>query len=365
MIRVAICTPDLATGDAVSNDVIGMHDALTDNSYEVRIFAANAYVSRNQVYSPEHVRFFLRNSDDILIYHHSVGWHVGINILRELKCRKVVKYHNVTPAEFFAGIAENYCVACEAGRRQLRDITRVKADLYLADSEYNMNELLEMGARGINCLVLPPFHHIDRLQQIEADVNVINRYDDGKTNILMVGRVVPNKGYSDLIDIFNIYHREYNKESRLLIVGKEDPGLISYSRSLRYKVRELKLESSVLFEGEVSDRALKAYYRVADVFMITSMHEGFCVPLVEAMSMKIPIVAYGSTAIPGTVGKVGFVWDEQAPELMAASVNKIVREKRVRVALGEMGWRRYQHMFTNDQIKEGLLRAFRSTHLID
>ena len=365
MIRIAICTPDLAPGDAVSNDVIGMYHALTDRRYEARIFAENTYINRPQVHRPEHIKDFLQNSEDILIYHHSVGWDIGINLLRELKCRKVIKYHNVTPPTFFEGLAENYVTACKSGRKQLRDITRIKADIYLADSEYNMDELFEVGSRRIHCVVVPPFHHIDRLQQLEIDKDVINQYDDGKTNVLMVGRIVPNKNHLALIDVFNVYHREYNRNSRLLIVGKEDSGLISYNMSLYSKVRELNLENNILFLGEVSDAALKAYYLVADVFMITSMHEGFCVPLIEAMSMKIPIVAYASSAIPDTVGKVGLVWDEYDPELMAASVDKIVRNERVRISLGEMGWRRYQNMFTNDRIKERFFEALRNSHLIN
>jgi len=93
----------------------------------------------------------------------------------------------------------------------------------------------------------------------------------------------------------------------------------------------------VVFTGKVSEAALKAYYLLAHVFVITSHHEGFCVPLIEAMSMKIPIVAYGKTAIPETVGKVGLVWEECDPQLIAASINKIAQEESLRLTLGEMG----------------------------
>lgn len=362
--HIAICTPDLAPGDAVSNDVIGMYHALIDSGYKVKIFSENTNIIMPDIYNFKHIKDFLRNSKDMIIYHYSIGWDNGIKILKNLKCLKVIKYHNVTPPEFFKGIAENYIAACQSGRRQMKDIVGIKAKLYLADSEYNMNEILEEGGGSVRCMVVPPFHHIARLQQLEADINVINRFNDGKTNILTVGRVVPNKGHKALIDTFNIYRREYNKNSRLLIVGIEDPGLISYTMSLHSKLRELNLQNNVVFAGRVTDEALKAYYLAADVFMTTSMHEGFCVPLIEAMSMKIPIVAYASSAIPGTVGKVGLVWDEHDPELLAASVDRIVRDEEVRQSLGEMGRRRYQTTFTNEKIKQNLLEAFESSGLI-
>jgi len=361
--HIAICTPDLATGDAVGNDVIGMYHALLDSGYKVKIFSENTNIIMPDIYNFKDIKGFLQNSKDMIIYHYSIGWDNGINILKNLKCLKVIKYHNVTPPEFFVGIAENYAAACQSGRDQMKDIMRIKVDLYLATSEYNMNDILEE-SRSVRCIIVPPFHHIARLQQLEADINVINRFNDGKTNILTVGRVVPNKGHKALIDTFNIYHREYNKNSRLFIVGKEDPALISYTMSLHSKLRRLYLENNVVFTGQVSDEALKAYYLSADVFMTTSMHEGFCVPLIEAMSMKIPIVAYASSAIPGTVGKVGLVWDEHNPELLAASVDIIVRDEEVRHSLGEMGWRRYQTTFTNERIKQNLLEAFESSGLI-
>jgi glycosyltransferase involved in cell wall biosynthesis len=276
----------------------------------------------------------------------------------------VIKYHNVTPPEFFEGIADNYCTACISGRRQLQQLIAARADLYLADSEYNLKELIGLGSDGLNFSVVPPFHHIDRLQRIDEEQNVINRFNDGKINFLMVGRIVPNKDFAALIDAFYVYHRRYNSGSRLLLVGREDPGLVAYTAELHEKVRHLHLDRSVLFVGGVSDSELKAYYLVSDIFVITSRHEGFCVPLVEAMSMKIPILAYASTAIPGTVGRVGIVWGEHDPELLAASANMIVNDPHLRSCLGEMGLKRYQERFTNEKITAQIFTAFGKSGLL-
>jgi glycosyltransferase involved in cell wall biosynthesis len=113
----------------------------------------------------------------------------------------------------------------------------------------------------------------------------------------------------------------------------------------------------VKFTGGVSDNALKAFYQSANVFMTTSEHEGFCVPLVEAMAMKVAIVAYASSAIPGTVGDVGLVWKERNPYLLAESINSIASDSNLSRALGEMGRRRYERYFTNRKIEAEFLSA--------
>jgi glycosyltransferase involved in cell wall biosynthesis len=102
---------------------------------------------------------------------------------------------------------------------------------------------------------------------------------------------------------------------------------------------------------------LKAWYVVADVFVTASEHEGFCVPLVEAMSMKLPITAYASSAIPETLGDAGIVWKERNPSLMAESIDFFLRNSTVRNALGVRGLRRYESNFTNRKIEAVFLQA--------
>jgi glycosyltransferase involved in cell wall biosynthesis len=122
-------------------------------------------------------------------------------------------------------------------------------------------------------------------------------------------------------------------------------------------VEQLELTDAVVFTGGVSDEALKAYYLVADAFVTVSEHEGFCVPLVEAMSMKLPITAYASTAIPETLGDAGIVWTERNALLMAESIDRLVRDRAVRKALGERGYRRYESLFTNEKVERSFLQA--------
>ena len=357
MTRIAVLTPSLTTGDAVSNDVLGMHDVLKERGYEVRVFAEGWTLDKPRVWPAPQVGNFLKQPTDVLIYHYSRGWDPGLDLLNELKCRKIIKYHNVTPPEFLAGYNSDFAAMCHEGRQQLALIARSGSDLYLSDSAYNMRELVAEGASMSKSVVVPPFHHVDRLHAVEPDADVLKSCSDGKVNICMVGRVAPNKSHPALIEAFAAYHHDYNPKSRLIIIGKEEVRLGKYSTLLRALARRLKLPDDVIFTGEVSDRALRAYYAAAHVFMITSEHEGFCVPLVEAMAMKIPIVAYASTAIPETVGSAGLVWEERNPYLLAESIKSIVGDRSVGRALSAMGRRRYAQHFTNARIETGFLNA--------
>ena len=355
MRRIALLTPLLTTADAISNDLYGMQAVLEQRGHDARLFANESTTNGVDVSPASKIKDFLKSPDDLLIYHYSMGWNFGLKLLQDLECRTVVKYHNITPPEFFTGISLDYENVCRHGRQQIKDIAGAGCDLYLADSEYNAEELISEGVD--ECFVVAPFHHIDKLDLLAPDAQVLDQFVNDTVNILMVGRVAPNKGHASLIEALAVYRREYNQNARLLLVGKEVEQLAGYSQWLRQLAAGLDLEGSVVFAGCVSDEQLKAYYLAADFFMLTSEHEGFCVPLVEAMAMKVPIVASASSAIPATVGKAGLVWEKQNPYLLAESIDYLNHDEALSAAFGLMGRRRYEEHFSNERITEDFVRA--------
>ena len=357
MTRIAILSPSLTTADAVSNDVMGEFDVLSSQGHEVRLFCETHSLKHPQLFDVAHLGKFLKSPDDILIYHFSRGWSPGLELIRELRCRRVIRYHNITPAEFFVRFSRTDQEICEAGRRELVELIAAQCDLFLSASAFSMRELIAMGAEVSRSDIVPPFHHIDRLSKVTADVRTLQKYSDDTANILAVGRVVPHKGLHQLIAMFARYYYDYNRKSRLLIVGKGGEGLSEYSKLLHTAVHKLRLGKAVVFMGGVSDEVLKACYLVANAFATTSEHEGFCVPLVEAMSMKLPITAYASTAIPETLGDAGIAWPDREPLLMAESINLFVKNATVRNALGLRGRGRYEAMFTNEKIEQTFVKA--------
>ncbi|HEY7152961.1 MAG TPA: glycosyltransferase, partial [Gemmataceae bacterium] len=307
-----------------------------------------------------HVRDYLAgDTSAVLILHHAIGWPHATPLIAEVGCRRVVKYHNVTPAHFYDNLDRDYADLCRQGRTQLREIIASNCDLYLADSPFNRDELAALGAPPDRCAIVPPFNAVAHLQETQTDPEVLRDYGDGRANLLFVGRRAPNKGHRFLLDAFAVYHQRYNPNSRLVLVGKGEPKQVAYTNSLREQIWRLGLQGYVVFIDGATDAELKAYYQLAAAFVVASEHEGFCVPLVEAMALRIPIVAYGTTAVPHTLGDAGLVWNEPDLFLLAQSINTVVRDDGVHRRLTERGWRRYHNLFANDRIEHAFLHALR------
>ena len=357
MTRAAIVTSHLQGGDAVSNDVVGMASALARRGFDARVYSESSELTDTEVFKVSSIHEFLKDPADLVVYHYSIGWEPGLELLRTAKCRTAIKYHNVTPPESFAGVSPWHEERCRTGLEELKEVVRVGCDLYLADSGYNRDDLVAEGVPYDYCLVVPPFHHIDELQFVEADTETLDKYRDGRTNILMVGRVSPHKGHEALMKAFAAYHHDQDPESRLIIVGKEEAAFEIYSRRLRELANFFAINDAVLFTGGVSLSELKAYYLLARVFAIASEHEGFCVPVVEAMSLTVPIVAYASTAIPDTVGDAGIVLDQRDPQLMAEAIDRLVKDEALNFEFGLLGRQRYEEHFTTQKIEAELFRA--------
>ena len=156
-----------------------------------------------------------------------------------------------------------------------------------------------------------------------------------------------------MIRAFAMYHREYEPESRLLLIGSTG-NVKLYDRALENYIRALDLEDAVVMPGHVSFAEILASYHAADVFVCMSEHEGFCVPLVEAMYFGVPIAAYASSAIPETLGKAGLLLPEKDPETAAAAVNRVMTDPELRSALVEAGKERLKD-FSYESVKARFL----------
>ncbi|MBA4067923.1 MAG: hypothetical protein C0501_30320 [Isosphaera sp.] len=350
MPRAAVLTSFVSPGDAVGNDSLLLADALAGLGYDARVFAGEWAAGVAGVHPAGRVGDHLAAADDLLVYQFAVGWAAGLRALAAARCRRVVRYHNVTPPHFFRDLDFDYALACFDGRRQVPEVVALGCDHYLADSAFNRDELLAAGLDPRAATVAPPLHRVEYLLAAPADEAVLDRYQDGRTNWLAVGRVAPNKGLGLILDAFARY-RESDPSARLLLVGGVDPRLAGYAADLRRRADAVGVGDAVVFAGKVSEAALKAFYLAADVFVTASEHEGFCIPLVEAMALKVPVVAYGTTAVPETVGGAGLVWDEPDPQLLARSVREVVRDEGLAAALTRAGWDRYRTRFSNDRTR--------------
>lgn len=358
MARIALVSPAILPSDAIGRDVLNMERILRKRGHEVGLFSTTWGKPQPRDEHGVHARDFLRgDSSSVLLLHHAIGWPHTLPLLAAAPGRRIIKYHNITPASFYEALDDDYAALCRQGREQLNTLITKNCDLYLADSAFNREEMLALGAAPRRCVVVHPFNGLESLLQIESDPEVLRDYGDGRANFLFVGRRAPNKGHRFLLDAFSVYHRHYNAESRLVLIGKGEPQQEKYTQSLRHQVWRLGLQGHVVFLDSVTEAELKAHYECAAAFVIASEHEGFCVPLVEAMALRVPIVAYATTAVPHTVGAAGLLWDNSDPYLLAQSLDLLIRENCTHRRLTEYGWRRYRECFTNERIERDFVEA--------
>lgn len=350
--KAAILIPVLTSHDAVGADALAMAAILDSLGIETRLFCGSASKVERQVWPAEDLPAFAGGEHDLVIYHFSTGWPAALAILARCRGRRVVKYHNITPAAFFRDYSADYEQACAAGRAELKALVELGCEHYIGDSAYNLDELIEMGLPPARGEVLAPFHRIDEIVAAEPDMELLNALGDGARNFLMVGRVAPNKGHVELVDAFAAFVHGWDAPARLIIVGKQDLRLQGYAEAIRARIRAEAIDAHVMWIETASERQLKAAYLRSHVLMMLSRHEGFCVPLIEAMALSVPIVAHASSAIPETLGPAGLAWSEDDPWLYAATAARVFADEAWRGELIEAGQRRYRECFSIEVLRQ-------------
>ncbi len=312
----------LGYGDAIGHEVLGIQRVLRGAGFESEIFVQTADPRLEEM--TQDYRDLLQASDpsNILIHHFSLGSRAS-RVAYAVPDRQILVYHNITPPEFFVNVHEQLAEQCFKGRREL-SIYPARVDLALGDSEFNRQELDALGFNPTGVLpVVPDLSHLD----VEPNDLIAGEFDDEWSNILFVGRIIPNKRIEDVIRYFHAYQRHFNPRSRLLLVGSYG-GYEKYLAMLQQLVARLGI-SDVYFTGHVTDGELTAYYDVADLFLCASAHEGFCVPIVESFYKRIPVVAYAATAVPATMDGAGVLYTTREPLEVAAIVDTVIEDSRL------------------------------------
>jgi len=240
---------------------------------------------------------------------------------------RVLQYHNITPASFFAPYAPGLFRLAALGRRELQSLVG-KVDLALGDSEFNRQELEDLGFTRTG--VLPIAVDTERITGAPPRPALEKILSDGLINILFVGRIVPNKRIEDHIRLAEVYKRYVDSYYRFIFVGRYD-GVPSYYAQVRALIAEFRmLPDRFWFTGPVPDEDLGAFYRWADAYVSLSEHEGFCVPLVEAMAADVPILAYAAGAVPETLGGAGLLFAPKDLEMAAELLGMLVYDRDLR-----------------------------------
>lgn len=346
--RIIQMLPTLAYGDAIGNDVLALDEALRKAGYETEIYAENIDKRLPKRCAKKASRY--RDSrENIIIFHLSIGSSLAEQVL-QYEARVIIVYHNVTPSVFWKGFSHEAEELCENGIACVRRMAD-KPVLCLADSQFNKEDLLRL---GYSCPieVLPILIAFDDYAK-KPDEELIRKYEnDGYTNILFTGRIAPNKKQEDLITAFYYYKNYINPKSRLILAGSFQKRDVYYNKLKNY-ASQLGLDD-VIFTGHIPFDQILAYYRIADVLLCLSEHEGFCVPLVEAMYFGVPIIAYDSTAVGETLGGSGLLLQEKEPKVVAEAVHKVVTDETLRKTMISNEKIRLKD-FANERIQERFL----------
>lgn len=303
--RIVQLTDALDRYDAVSNQVCELDRILRDEGFDTIISSRFAHPDR------EHIRInrddLKLREDDVLIFHY-YGFSEGIAAwLKNQYCTKILVYHNITPESFFAYDDPAYGF-CKDGRVQLKEIIDLFS-FYWGDSQFNIDELVDLGANADRCFVVPiivgPRHVVSRNDQsVNGD------------NFVFVGRVAPNKGVVGLVDMFaGICRMEPERQSTLTIVGMFDPDSL-YGSQVAKAVEISGVAARIRFTGKISDTERDQILTSATAYLSLSEHEGFGVPLIEAAYLDLPVMALGRAATAETLNGHGVF--ESVSELEAA-----------------------------------------------
>ena len=312
----------LGYGDAIGHEVLGIQRVLRTAGYDSEIFVETADTRLEDLTYDYRDLVDASHPDNLLIHHFSIGSRAS-RVAYALPDRMALVYHNITPPEYFIGVHKQLVELCWKGRRELKAYVD-RCDLALGDSEFNRQELEAIGFPDTGVLpVVPDFSHL----AVTPDWRIAGQFDDERTNLLFVGRMIPNKRIENVISIFHAYRTHFNPQSRLLLVGSHG-GFEKYLTMLHQLVATLGTPD-VYFSGHVSNEELTAYYDVADLFLCASEHEGFCVPLVEAFQMRVPVVALAATAVPATLDGGGVLYNDRDPHHVAALVDAVLSDQAI------------------------------------
>jgi len=349
----------LTYADAVSNDVLGLAKALRKNGFAVDV-VCNEYHRRLRSLGIKKIKDFdyLKVQEkDVVIYHLTSGWPEGLNFLNRIQCRKILRYHNITPAHFYEGISDSHEQRCLQGYKELPLHEQIGFDYIAATSQYTLQSLQEEGFKKGNSIVIAPFHHAEELKTIPRHERLYQQLNDNTINILSVGRISPNKGYLELVEAFAHYYHTHKQRARLILFGKRNWKLRKYTKAIKQAIKRYKLRRCVWWINGGDLPKLKSCYERADLLVSLSKHEGFCIPIVEAMAFRVPILVGNTTVLPETVGNGGylvhdFTLADDAPSIVGSKIHKILSNKGDIADVVQRGALRYENHFTPHAVEK-------------
>lgn len=347
--RVDQLVPAFHWGDAIGDTAFHMKRFFLSQGFQSEIYCLTrdrGLEEESKIFSS----FPKPSPSDVTILHFALPSPLT-HAFASLPSRKTMIYHNLTPHGFFKDFSQEMVRISRIGREELV-LLAPKVALALADSEFNRQELLKLGFKKAE--VFPLFVDFKKYKKTMSRF-MYNLFKDERTNVLFVGRVVPNKRIDDLIKVIFYYKKYVSPLVRLIIVGKI-VSLPKYYKSLITLADEFYLKpEEICFTGHISDEEMFAIYKASDLFLSLSEHEGFGLPFIESMIFDLPIIAYDCTAVPYTLGGAGVLIKNKRKDYVGELVNIVANDMKLREGIIE-GQRRRLKKFKEMEREKFLLQ---------
>jgi glycosyltransferase involved in cell wall biosynthesis len=313
-----------AYGDGVTNSLFFTRKLLRNLGFQSEIYVEHIAKELSAELKP--YQTYIPSVDQALLIHHSFG-HNLTDWIVNLPDRKILVYHNITPEHFFpeGSVIRTFI---QNGRKQTRLFRKI-VDAAIAVSPFNAAELKTLGYD--NVFIVPLLIDIQRIRS--AAWNYENPCLKNKVfTILFVGRISANKCQHHLVEILRQLLPLINSPAQLVLVGGFDKN-DQYYLYMKRLIHSYNLSDTVKITGKVSDQDLYSWYRVADVFLCMSEHEGFCIPLIEAMLFDVPVIAYNSSNIPYTLNGAGILVKEKNFDYIAELISNLSKDSDLKKAI--------------------------------
>jgi glycosyltransferase involved in cell wall biosynthesis len=323
--------------DATGTHALRLRDVLRAAGWQSEIFAEAIHddlaseAFKHWMY-PEHAA-----AGDVAIYQFTTSSAVA-GYLHEHGLPLILDFHNFTGPEYFAGWEPQSVERAAAAADELALLAPL-ALLGLAKSTFSEEELRRAGCRRTAVVpVLADYGRVTAAPDSRVEAELARLRQDGGADFLFVGRIAPSKAQHELVKALWAYRRLYDGRARLHLVGGTSS--FEYTKALQEFAHDLGLSAAVRLPGEVTDAALAAYFGAADAYLSLSAHEGFGVPLVEAMVAGVPVVTRPAGAVCGTVADAALVLAAADPSYIAAALHRVCTDERLRSTLTAAGTRR-------------------------
>ncbi len=311
-----------AVGDAITNSMLLIRRILRARGFHSDIFVQHRDQHLgDEVYDMDALP---RHAAYALLVHHSMGFASWDRIVA-LPARKILVYHNITPPEFLQ--PADVRRAAVVGRQQLAGY-RGHVVAALADSAFNALELHALG------------FPVPQTCPLLFDTAALRRRAGPRRHertaiftVLFVGRLVMSKAQDELIAAFAAFKLRYGRPCRLVLPGAMQDGEADYLLRIERAIAAAGLQDDVVLPGLVSDAELHGWYARADLYVSLSWHEGFGVPLIEAMAHGVPILAWPAGAVPYTLSGASELLADRASDAVAARMLALVVDPARRAAI--------------------------------